>query len=147
MDPSKGETWEQERAARAGTALKQHCCQEKYSRNHSFRVDVWPSGSWSHLRQSPSLLSGTLALPDTSDHIIIALPLTVRAFLLKDVYKAQLFLRQQWELRLSKPFRWLFWTGGFLVSFVTWALNSSTWAILLFINENVSFLSVIPQKS
>lgn len=37
----------------------------------------------------------------------------------KDMYKAQLFLGQQWDLRLSKPFGWLFWTGGFLVSFVT----------------------------
>lgn len=60
---------------------------------------------------------------------------------------AHLFLRQQWEQRLSKPFGWLLWTFGFPKAFVTSAMNYGTWAIFIFINENLCFPPVIPQKS
>ena len=65
------------------SSQSRNCCQEERSRNHSFRVNVWPSGSWSHLRQSLSLLSGSLPHPDTLDHITIVFLLTARAFPLK----------------------------------------------------------------
>lgn len=59
---------------------------------------------------------------------------------------AHLFQWQQWEQRLSKPFGWLLWTFGFPKAFVTSAMNYGTWAIFIFISENLCFPPVIPQK-